>query len=167
MDFAKIEEEEEDHFSFPVATTRNPPPHFMDSPPLWWHPISPTFPHQNPDNSKGKAVANELQNRPDKYSFQDSISMSTDKQRQLCSSYDDVDEGEKMDLLWEDLNEEFISAESSSPGREVKMICDKGSKTRQDMSERRLSILMLFKLFKKVFATPHYSRNSVKKPHRT
>ncbi|KAG8378399.1 hypothetical protein BUALT_Bualt08G0133400 [Buddleja alternifolia] len=140
----------EEDFSFP-ATTTDSPPCFIESPPLWRPSTSPTASHEKPENYKGKEVED-------------------GEKFDSCFSHDD-DEDEKMDLLWENLNDECSrkvaeNSDNSSPGREVQMKCGKAlklSKANGNMlSGKKPSILVFIKVLKKVFFMSN-SRRPIKK----
>ncbi|KAL2231906.1 uncharacterized protein LOC105177640 [Sesamum indicum] len=144
----------EEDFSFP-ATTTDSPPRFIESPPLWRHSPSPTSHHQKPEKSRDKRVEDE-----EKFSFQPSLLHE--------------DEEEKMDMLWEDLNDESSrscgkmeqNSDIPSPGREVQVSCVKALKLSKAnggrLSGKKLDILVLINVLKKVFLM-HSSHRTIKK----
>ncbi|KAK4413294.1 hypothetical protein Salat_2742000 [Sesamum alatum] len=148
----------EEDFSFP-ATTTDSPPRFIESPPLWRHSPSPTSHHQKPKRSKGKEAEDE-----EKFNFAPSLLHHED------------DEEEKMDMLWEDLNDESSrscgkmeqgSDIASSPGREVQVSCVKALRLSKAngggrLSEKKLGILVLINVLKKIFLM-HTSHSTIKK----
>ncbi|KAL7118141.1 hypothetical protein ACP275_03G116700 [Erythranthe tilingii] len=138
----------EEDFSFQITATGSPP-EFIESPPLWrCFSTSTTIasPQENLENSKGKEVQNEEEDE------------------------------DKMDMLWEDLNDEFsrigcgskaqIRSDVSSPGREVKISCVKAlklSKANRNMFDgKKPSILVFIKVLKKVFVVQN-SHRTIKK----
>lgn len=162
----------EEDFSFP-ATTTDSPPRFIDSPPLWRcspSPApSPTAGHEKREKLKGKEVDDE--EKFNLWSFQKFRARSIDKKN---SNSHDEDEEEKMDMLWEDLNDEFSrscgkmaqNSDTSSPGREVQINCVKALKLSKAnghmLSGKKPSILVFIKVLKKVFLM-HNSHRTIKK----
>ncbi|KAL2513279.1 Uncharacterized protein Adt_18879 [Abeliophyllum distichum] len=153
-----IEEEEED-FSFP-ATTADSPPRFIDSPPLW-RSVSVPPPHETPERLDGKEESKETCNNNQRKNFSRNMKI---ERREEEEEEDVDDEEEKMDMLWEDLNEEYSRNNSD---RDVQTSCVKTLKlskfNRHSLSGKKLSILLLMKILRKVFFV-HNSRCSIKKP---
>ncbi|KAL2538879.1 uncharacterized protein Fot_20270 [Forsythia ovata] len=150
--------EEEEDFSFP-ATTADSPPRFIDSPPLW-HPVSVPSPHEILERQDGKEESKESCNNNQRNNF----SRGMEIERREEGEEDVEDEEEKMDMLWEDLNDEYSRNNSD---RDVQISCVKTFKlsksNRHLISGKKLSILLLMKILRKVFFV-HNSRSSIKKP---
>lgn len=160
----------EEDFTFP-ATITNPPPCLLESPPLW-------PPVGRPGNS-GFEEADEEEWRLKLCALQELHRRNSITLRQNFCYVDDRDEEEeeKMDILWEDLNEKVYGEESeqrrsssSRPGEDddhVHVCCVKTLKLSKAngpaVSWRKASILVLIRfLFKKSFAM-HDSGGSIKK----
>lgn len=149
----------EEDFTFP-ATTTDPPPRFIDSPPLWRSSTTP-----RPKNSKGKEVEDE-----EKFvlrSFQEFKAKSLGKKDTISP---DEEEEEKMDMLWQDLNDEFSrksgklaqNCDVSSPGNDqVEINCVKALKLSKN-NGKKPNILVFIKVLKKVFLL-HNSHRTIKK----
>ncbi|KAH6789053.1 hypothetical protein C2S51_004059 [Perilla frutescens var. frutescens] len=158
----------EEDFTFP-ATITNPPPCLLESPPLW-PPVG---------RPGGNSEIEDEWNNFNLCSLQQFKRNTITLRENFCYvDHDDYKE-EKMDILWEDLNEKFsrncgkniIAEESdnSSPGRDdhVHVCCVKTLKLSkangQPISWRKASILVLIRfLFKKSFPM-HNSGGSIKK----
>ncbi|KAL8482599.1 hypothetical protein ACS0TY_028680 [Phlomoides rotata] len=110
----------EEDFTFP-ATTTTPLPRFIDSPPFWRCSTAPSpTSHltKSPENSKDKG-----EDKEEKLilrSFQEFEANIINK-RDIISN--DDEEEEKMDMLWEDLNDEF----SKNSGKITRNSCDVSS----------------------------------------
>lgn len=157
----------EEDFSFPATTTDSPPP-FIESPPLWRHPPPTASTHrEKPEKVKGKDVEHE-----EKFKASSSMNMKRES-----SFHDDDDEEDKMDMLWEDLNDEFSrrscgkkvqNSDISSPGREVQISCVKALKLSKAnghiFSGKKPSILVFIKVLKKVFRMQNSHRTIKKRP---
>ncbi|GFP81359.1 hypothetical protein PHJA_000279200 [Phtheirospermum japonicum] len=128
----------EDDFTFPAAAATDSPPRFIDSPPLWRR---PTTAHEKPGKLKGKEAEEFKKSR----NFNE-------------------DEEEKMDVLWENLNDESSrnggkiaenrDISSSSPEDGVQIRCAKSlklSRTNGQMFSGKKPIIFVFiKVVKKV-----------------
>ncbi|CAI9755939.1 unnamed protein product [Fraxinus pennsylvanica] len=123
--------------------------------------------HEKPERLVNKEESKETCNNNQRKNFSHGM-----KVERRGEEDDDVDnEEEKMDMLWEDLNEKFsrklvADSDMSSPDRDVQISCVKTlkwSKTNGHLfSGKKLSILLLMKiLMKKVFVV-HNSRSSIK-----
>ncbi|KAI3464404.1 hypothetical protein Pfo_021067 [Paulownia fortunei] len=158
----------EEDFSFP-ATTSDSPPRFIESPPLWRHSPSPTSRQEKPEKFKGKEVEDE--EKFNLWSFKEFRASSINKRN---STSHDEEEEEKMDMLWENLNDEFSrscgkmaqNSDISSPGREVQISCAKALKLSKAnghmLSGKKPIILVFIKVLKKVFLTQN-SHRTIKK----
>lgn len=157
----------EEDFTFP-ATTTNPPPRFIDSPPLWRCSTAPS--PTSPENSKGKEVDKE--EKVVLRSFQE-FKANNINTRDIISRDDDEEE-EKMDMLWQDLNDEFSrnsgkiaqNCDVHSPGNGVEINCVKALKLSKNnghmISGKKTNILVFIKALKKVFLL-HNSHRTIKK----
>ncbi|XP_075483827.1 uncharacterized protein LOC142523986 [Primulina tabacum] len=178
---------EDDDFSFP-ATTSVPPPHFMESPPLW------RLPRQNHyqefdfcSSSQELRTCNSNTNFPATTAvppphfkfclFQELKPKSSVITQRRSYSYGDY-EDERMDVLWEDLNEdvhfsrncvkmaETCDNANSSPGRAVQVSCIEALKLSRSnghrFSGKKPKILVFIKILKKVLVHRN-SRCSIKK----
>ncbi|KAG6384468.1 hypothetical protein SASPL_131359 [Salvia splendens] len=153
----------EEDFTFP-ATITNPPPCLLESPPLW--------------PSVGKHV------QEDEWNFNLCDSLHEFKRNTItfrenfCYVNDDEHKEEKMDILWEDLNEKFsrknvaedhLCDSSSSPGKDdhVQVCCVKAFKLSkangQTISWKKVSILVLIRFLLKKSFPMHDSGASIKK----
>lgn len=94
-----------------------------------------------------------------------------------CTSHDE-DEEEKMDMLWENLNDDQFSrncgetaqnSDISSPRRDMQIRCVKALKLSKAsghiISGKKTSILVFIKVLKKVFLM-HNSQRAIKNPSR-
>ncbi|KAH6765198.1 hypothetical protein C2S52_014251 [Perilla frutescens var. hirtella] len=151
----------EEDFTFPTDS----PPRFFDSPPLWRRSSSAA--------AKGKEVGDGgIFNPP---YFQEMRGGSA-KVRSCTSLHDEDDEEqEKMDLLWENLNDDQCgktaqNSDISSPRRDVQISCVKALKLskasgRHMISGKKTSILVFIKVLKKVFLMHNSQRAIKKKPY--
>ncbi|XP_057793439.1 uncharacterized protein LOC131010062 [Salvia miltiorrhiza] len=140
---------QEADFSFPAAADSSP-----DSPPLWRR--SATAPRRE--------VEEEGFTLPSFQAFRFSRSVKERK----CNE----DGEEKMDMLWEDLNEDRFAksaqnSDVSSPRREVQMSCVRGLRLSRANGHiishgKKTSILVFIKALKKVFLM-HNSQRAIKK----
>lgn len=161
----------DEDFSFPATTT---PPRSIDSPPLWQHNSAPPvfFHHERHHDYilKGKGVVMNGHEFMSLCSYQEA-----DKRDKAVTRacYECYDQEEKMDALWEDLDEKFsrksgkivqTSEISASPGREVHMRCVNVSalKLSKANGHIRPNILLFIKVLKKIFVL-HNSRRTIKK----
>ncbi|XP_073136154.1 uncharacterized protein [Henckelia pumila] len=161
----------EDDFTFPAAaaaaTTANSQPRFIGSPPLWRH-LAASSQNSELLSELGEQEEEEDQEKSNIKEFKASSSNSIDHRKENAPN---DDEEEKMDMLWEDLNEEFsrnsgkipqkISTEISSPGRAVQVRCIKAMKLSK-ANGKKSNILVFIKIVKRAFAI-HNSRRSIKK----
>ncbi|XP_047978783.1 uncharacterized protein LOC125220675 [Salvia hispanica] len=146
-------DESVEEFTFP-ATTANPPPCLLESPPLW-----PAVAKHGEDEWSFNLCD----------SFQEFKRSTITFRENFCYVDDDDDDSreEKMDVLWEDLNEKFSkkkdsSGDSNSPGRVCCVRTLKLSKG-NTISWKKASILVLIRfLLNKGFAM-HDSAPSIKK----
>ncbi|KAG6432696.1 hypothetical protein SASPL_104281 [Salvia splendens] len=137
-------------FTFPATADSSP-----DSPPLWCH--STTAPRLEGGEEEGF-------NLP---SFQAFRFSKGSKER------DDEEGEEKMDMLWEDLNEDRfakngLNSDTSPPRREVRVSCIRGLRLSKAnghiISGKKTSILLFIKALKKVFLMHNSQRGINKKP---
>ncbi|KAI3460648.1 hypothetical protein Pfo_017311 [Paulownia fortunei] len=155
----------EEDFSFP-ATTTHPPPCFIESPPLW-RPVTRL-------GNSGSFKDEEVEDK-EKFNLCSSQEFKASNFYQRKSScYDENYEDEKMDILWEDWNEEVSrtcgktaeESDNSSPRRQVQICCVKALKLSKAnghmLSGKKASILVFISVLKKGFAM-HHSRRSIKK----
>ncbi|KAL8467243.1 hypothetical protein ACS0TY_036099 [Phlomoides rotata] len=115
--------DEEDDFTFP-ATAANLPPCSFESPPLWRRP--PRLENEEEAATRFELCSCEACN---------AMNIGTTMGEGFWYVDDEIIKEEKMDLLWEDLDEkcernygkmvEDYSDNSSSPGRNVKICCVK------------------------------------------
>lgn len=157
----------EEDFTFPNSS----PPRFLDSPPLWRR--STASRHEGEDVER-------IFNFPSFQELRGSTS-DHDHERNCTISHDEGDQDqEKMDLLWEDLNDDQFSrnrgkaaeedSDISSPRREeqVQIKCVKTLKLSKAkvnghiISGKKTSILVFIKVLKKVFLM-HNSQRGIKK----
>ncbi|CAI9786667.1 unnamed protein product [Fraxinus pennsylvanica] len=156
---------EEEDFSFP-ATTADAQPRFIDSPPLW-RPVSVPPPHQKPERLVDKEESRETYNSNQRKNFSRGMKM---KWREEDNDVGDELE-EKMDMLWEDLNEEFsrklvVDSGMSSSHRDVQISCVKTLKLSKPngnlLSGKKLSIVLLMKILTRKVFFVHNTRSSIK-----
>ncbi|KAL1561332.1 hypothetical protein AAHA92_04050 [Salvia divinorum] len=155
-------------FTFP-ATTANPPPCLLESPPLW-----PAVAKHGEEQEWNFNLCDSFQEfKRSTITFRESFCYADNDD----DSDDDDDERreEKMDVLWEDLNEKFSkkkaaedSCGDSSPGRDdhVQVCCVKTLKLSKEnaISWKKASVLVLIRfLLKKGFAMHGDSAPSIKK----
>ncbi|CAA3017175.1 uncharacterized protein LOC111386426 [Olea europaea var. sylvestris] len=146
----------EEDFSFPTTFS---PPQSVDSPPLW--------PHTNSEAScskKPKNIGEDGENiRDGKRRIPTSKNTSHNPRTNFTTDDSTNDEGEKMDILWEDLNEEFSSRTSdmSSHAREVETSCVKTLKLSK--AKKKPSIVVFLKVLKRVFVMNNFRHQSIKK----
>ncbi|KAL3638737.1 hypothetical protein CASFOL_016644 [Castilleja foliolosa] len=152
----------EDDFTFPAAANGgNSPPHFIESPPLWRR---PTTADEKPDKLKGKEAKDDEKSKL--CSFQDQFKKS--------SNFVNEDEEEKMDVLWENLNDESsrngvkIAEEcdvSSSSSSRVQIRCAKSLRLSrangQMFSSKKPIVLVFIEVMKKVLLK--HNSNRIKK----
>ncbi|KAG6419839.1 hypothetical protein SASPL_116351 [Salvia splendens] len=137
-------------FTFP-ATIANPPPCLLESPPLW-----PAFAKHGQEDEWSFNLCD---------SFHEFKRNTITFRENFCYVNDDDDDDckeEKMDVLWEDLNDKFSkkrdsSEDSNSPGRDdhVRVCCVRTLKLSKGntISWKKASILVLIRfLLKKGFA---------------
>ncbi|KAM7519173.1 hypothetical protein LguiB_018135 [Lonicera macranthoides] len=152
-------EEDQEDFTFPTTT----PPRFLGSPPLWQSTTSTSSLQKQP---KKKQPINQEE---ETFSNSKPIIISNINRRKSLSYIDDYcsDDGdEKMDMLWEDLNEEYskncglvpVPDSGGSPGSMVRFGCVKGGGKRPNM-------VVFVKVLKKLFVL-HNSHRSIKKRSR-
>lgn len=165
---------ENDDFSFP-ATTAVPPPHLMESPPLWRRP------HQNQYHPEFDFCSFQELRTCDDMNFTRSLNFeekpkNTTSTQRRSQSYGDHYEDERMDVLWEDLNEDLpkkcvklaktCDNDNSSPGRAVQVSCIEALKLSRSnghrFSGKKPKILVFIKILKRVLVHRN-SRRSIKK----
>lgn len=171
-----------DDFSFP--TTTNPPPLFIGSPPLWHRTSSTPSPHKQTqrkspkEDDEGEENCNSKEksfNRKERKSF--SYVEQGPKAAQEGRGWRNIGE-EKMDLLWEDFNEELKSRiqvseycknSEVSPGRRPanQFACVQGKRLLKIgggtvCSGKRPGVVVFMKVLKRVFLL-HSSHRTVKK----
>lgn len=140
-------------FEFPITTTTPPPPS-VDSTP-WWCVTSSSSGHENPENKEANGE-------------NEGVEGSIKAESEGGGNIGDGEEEEKMDLLWEDFNEEMsrncgLVVESDvSRWRAVGLGRGKAFKLAKAGGGRRLSIVMFLKVLKKLFVL-HNSQRSLKK----
>ncbi|XP_075512115.1 uncharacterized protein LOC142547629 [Primulina tabacum] len=153
----------EDDFTFPANAKSQP--HFIGSPPLWRHLAAS---RQNSELLYKGEQEEEDQEKS-------SISLIQEfKASSAGNTFINDDDEEKMDMLWEDLNEEFPrnsgkfsqNTDVSSPERSVQISCIKAMKLSKAngpmISRKKSNILVFIKIVKKAFAI-HNSHRSIKK----
>ncbi|XVF29980.1 hypothetical protein REPUB_Repub16aG0018000 [Reevesia pubescens] len=162
-----------EEFSFPTTTDLYPCG--IDSPPLWR--LSPAA---SPDvfldrKAKDCSTTEEEEEevcfpgRPDEHEERKSFSY-VEKGSKLSKKVVGEDEEEKMDLLWEDFNEELPRSRSSSSSGDhmVELGCGQALKLSKNnapmFSPRRTSMLVFMKALRRLFLL-HNSQRSVN--HRT
>ncbi|CAA3020679.1 Hypothetical predicted protein [Olea europaea subsp. europaea] len=156
---------EEEDFSFP-ATAADSPPRFIYSPPLWC-PVSVPPPHVKPERLVDKEESKETCNKNQRKNC------STGMKIERREEEDDVDDEleEKMDMLWEDFNEEFsrkLVADfgMSSSDRDVQILSVKTLKLSKPngnlLSGKKLSILLLMKILMRKAFSVHNNCSSIK-----
>ncbi|KAL6525217.1 hypothetical protein OROMI_030810 [Orobanche minor] len=145
----------EEDFSFPATATTDSPPHFVESPPLWRRPNKSRI-------FKCKEVEDE--------------EMTTLRSFQEFKKSMDLEEGgdeaERMDILWENLNDECSinravpeenTDPSSSPGMGVRISCTaksmklSGANGHMFSCKKKPIILVFIKVVKKVFTHMEHS----------
>ncbi|KAA8546326.1 hypothetical protein F0562_002935 [Nyssa sinensis] len=148
-------------FSFPKISQT--PPCFIESPPLW-RASNSTLPRHE-ETERGGDLKGEDDFSTTKYSQRKSFSCIEGSMKTATE-----DEEEKMDMLWEDLNEELSKSCGSRPdsgvspgivvefGRMQKAL--KLSKT--GISGKRSSVVVFMKVLKNLFLL-HKSHGTVKK----
>ncbi|KAL2497304.1 Uncharacterized protein Adt_22854 [Abeliophyllum distichum] len=130
----------EEDFSFPATDS---PSQFVDSPPLWWRTSSEASCSENPKKI-GENSGNILE---EKFNFFSSKNTSHNPRTNYFSADDKAnEEEEKMDMLWEDLNEEFSS-------KTLKLL----------KAKKKPSILVFLKVLKRVFVMHNSRHHSIKK----
>ncbi|XWS23344.1 hypothetical protein CRYUN_Cryun28dG0005000 [Craigia yunnanensis] len=156
-------------FSFPTTACG------IDSPPLWR--LSPAASPDVFSDRKAKECSTEegeeedcFPDGPDKRQERKGFS-NLEKGSKLSKKVvdEDEDEEEKMDLLWEDFNEELpISRSSRSSGNMVELGCGQTLKLSKNngamFSPKRPGMLVFMRVLRKLFLL-HNSQRSVK--HRT
>ncbi|KAF7140350.1 hypothetical protein RHSIM_Rhsim06G0096700 [Rhododendron simsii] len=168
-----------DDFSFP--TTTNPPPLFIGSPPLWHRTSSTPSPHKETqrkspkEDDEGESCNSKKEksiNRKERKSF--SYVEQGPKAAQEGRGWRNGEE--KMDLLWEDFNEELSRIQGSdcknyevSPGRGAanQFACVQGKRLLKSgggtvCSVKRPGVVVFMKVLKRVFLL-HSSHRTVKK----
>ncbi|CAI9787008.1 unnamed protein product [Fraxinus pennsylvanica] len=145
----------EEGFSF---LTTYSPPQSVNSPPLW--------PHTNSEASCSKKPKNIGENSGNIHEeicrFPTSKNTSHNSRTNFTTDDSSNDEEEKMDMLWEDLNEEFTSPTSdTSPAREVKISRVRTLKLLE--AKKKPSIVVFLKVLKRVFVMNNCRHQSIKK----
>jgi hypothetical protein len=146
-------------FSFPIIEDNFPCT--IDSPPLWH--LSPTA--SPPNGSSAKGEDDDKDCFPIKYSQRKSFSCVEGGSGKLVinDGKEEDDEEEKMDMLWEDFNEELSKTCSSrsnikSSSRDnmlgfgcVKALTTSKNNTSATLSTRKPGIVVIMKVLKKFF----------------
>ncbi|CAK9155492.1 unnamed protein product [Ilex paraguariensis] len=160
-------------FSFPTIT--DTPPRFIESPPLWRSPSLAS--HQVETRREASRADDHGENTfpvPKQISYSQRKSFSCIERGARIESSDDEDD--KMDMLWEDFNEEFSrSCESGlesdiSPGRMVELSCVQALKLSKNgghalARKRPPSLVVFMKVLKKFFLV-HNSHRPINKRSR-
>ncbi|XP_022719856.1 uncharacterized protein LOC111277707 [Durio zibethinus] len=160
-----------EEFSFPTTTDLYP--FGIDSPPLWR--LSPAA---SPDVFLDRKATTEKEAEDEKDTFADRPDEHQERKSfpyveegsKLSKKVVAEDEEEKMDLLWEDFNEELSRSRSSrSSGDMVVLGCSQSLKLSKNntarFSPRRPGMLVFMRLFMRKLFLLHNSQRSVK--HRT
>ncbi|KZV33080.1 hypothetical protein F511_03346 [Dorcoceras hygrometricum] len=147
-----------DDFTFPA----NSQPHFIGSPPLWRH-LADSGQNSDEQEEEEEEEDRQKSNMSLRQEFKAS-SNSTDRKHNSLK-----DDEDKMDVLWEDLNEEFstnsgkFSQNADASSSPVQVRCIKAMKLSKANGNRKKSnILVLIAIVRRAFAI-HNSRRSNKK----
>ncbi|XP_058217412.1 uncharacterized protein LOC131328487 [Rhododendron vialii] len=167
-----------DDFSFP--TTTNPPPLFIGSPPLWRRTSSTPYPHKETQRKSPKEDdEGESSNSKEKSIYRkerESLSYVEQSPKAAQEGRGWRNGEEKMDLLWEDFNEELSRIQGSecknsevSPGHRAanQFACVQGKRLLKSgggtvCSGKRPGVVVFMKVLKRVFLL-HSSHRMVKK----
>ncbi|PIN10899.1 hypothetical protein CDL12_16501 [Handroanthus impetiginosus] len=146
-------------FTFPT-TSSGSPPRFLDSPPLW----RPNPGQEKQEKSKGKEVEDEeklikAKRKSKGKEVEDEGKLIKAKRKSPYHDHEDEDE-EKMDMLWEDLNDE--SSRNSEKIGQKSDVCVKALKLSKANGKKNLSIVVFIKVLKKFFLM-HNSHRTIKK----
>lgn len=167
-------------FSFPT-TLEPPPPRFLELPPIWWR-TSAASHRENPKkddddeedddaggeklcylSSLSKGAITHTQRRS--FSCIEGRTKRRDDDGDNHGYYDDGDgegEEEKMDMLWEDFNEEYKRSRDLSAAGKMELKFVQSMKLTKAIKRPRMVVVM--KVLKKVFLL-HHSHNSIFKKH--
>ncbi|KAI4352853.1 hypothetical protein L6164_007065 [Bauhinia variegata] len=150
-------------FSFPAISDTHPCA--IDSPPLWnLSPVGSPIPY--PVFSEGKREKRSYEEDCFEAKFvtrsqRRSFSYIQNRQRRSGEDYEDHDEEDKMDMLWEDFNEELslTTGSATSSSREVVELrypsllkVSKANNGALVSSKNKPGMVMLVKVLKKLFS---------------
>ncbi|XP_031114581.1 uncharacterized protein LOC116018745 [Ipomoea triloba] len=139
-------------FSFPATVETPPPPRFLELPPVWWR-TSAASHRESPKKGEDD----------DNFCYFSSLSKeATHAQRRSFSCIEgrtkrrdeEEEEEEKMDMLWEDFNEEYKRS------RDLKFV----QSLKLTKAVKRPRMVVVMKVLKKVFLL-HHSHHSIFKKH--
>ncbi|KAH0711802.1 hypothetical protein KY289_007761 [Solanum tuberosum] len=145
----------QDDFSFPTIT--NTPPRFLESPPLWrTTSVASSRLQKNPnhDHEENLDMSPLISNKSNNINQRKSFSHIEGVAAMKRMIEDEDEEEEKMDMLWENLNEEMSSKimTKTSCGKNTKKVEYKCVKSLNlSKASKRPSLVVLIKVLKKVF----------------
>ncbi|CAA3012583.1 Hypothetical predicted protein [Olea europaea subsp. europaea] len=142
-------------FSFPAIDL---PPQFVNSPPLWPYTISEASCSDNP-----KKIVENIENiHEGKFGFSAPNNTNHNPRTNFSSVDSTNDEEEKMDMLWEDMNEKFPARTSGrSPAREVKI--SRVRTLKLSKAKKKPSMVVFLKVLKRIFVMNNSRHHSTKK----
>ncbi|TMW93141.1 hypothetical protein EJD97_012114 [Solanum chilense] len=145
----------QDDFSFPTIT--NTPPRFLESPPLWRTTLVASSHLQNNsdhDHEEKLDMSPLISNKSNYINQRKSFSHIEGVLAMRRMIEDEDEEEEKMDMLWENLNEEMSNKimTKTSCGKNTKKVEYKCVKSLNlSKASKRPSLVVLIKVLKKVF----------------
>ncbi|KAH0776044.1 hypothetical protein KY290_007455 [Solanum tuberosum] len=145
----------QDDFSFPTIT--NTPPRFLESPPLWrTTSVASSRVQKSPnhDHEENLDMSSLISNKSNNINQRKSFSHIEGVAAMKRMIEDEDEEEEKMDMLWENLNEEMSNKimTKTSCGKNTKKVEYKCVKSLNlSKASKRPSLVVLIKVLKKVF----------------
>ncbi|XP_019184406.1 PREDICTED: uncharacterized protein LOC109179360 isoform X3 [Ipomoea nil] len=158
--------DDDQDFSFPATVETPPPPRFLEPPPIWWRTSAASHresPKKEEDDdvdldsfcyfsSLSKEATIHAQRRS--FSCIEGRTKRRDEEEEEDDDDGEEEEEEKMDMLWEDFNEEYKRS------RELKFV----QSLKLTKAVKRPRMVVVMKVLKKVFLL-HHSHHSIFKKH--